>query len=222
MSRSNQFARTDRDICNALLSLMDQEPFEKITVGDIIEEAMINRSTFYLHFQDKYAVLERMESDYIGALTELLDDLRNSSSGLEAIDRVIGEYFVKNRRTLRRLMKIEDFEKQVRSLSRDYLKMIMPKASEVELDMFNSMAVSLLMYIMEHPGTEKNFSTMFYESYLHITTLFFRLDRIPDGEEALTKLIGEANMGTAETDFADSGSGKATKRKVQNGHKRNG
>ena len=44
MKRVNQFERTDRDITNALLSVMERKPFEKITVQDILKEAMINRS----------------------------------------------------------------------------------------------------------------------------------------------------------------------------------
>ncbi|MGN1023356.1 MAG: TetR family transcriptional regulator, partial [Lachnospiraceae bacterium] len=197
MSRSNQFARTDRDICNALLSLMDEKPFEKITVGDIIEETMINRSTFYLHFQDKYAVLEKLESDYIGAFTVLIGKLRESSEGLGAIDQVIGTYFMDNRRNLRRLMRIEDFERQIKKLIGDYLKTILPRATAVESEMFTAMTVSFLLYIMEHPGTEKSFSTMFYGSYLHLATMFFRLDRIPDGEKRLSALVAEANQSAA-------------------------
>lgn len=37
MKRTNQFERTDRDITNALLALMDKKTFEKITVQDILE-----------------------------------------------------------------------------------------------------------------------------------------------------------------------------------------
>ena len=42
---------------NALLTLMMAKPFEKITLTDICKLAMIPRSTFYRHFEDKYALL---------------------------------------------------------------------------------------------------------------------------------------------------------------------
>ena len=59
MKRIKQFERTDRDITNALLLLLEKNRFEKITVAQIIEEAGINRSTFYQHFSDKYEIVER-------------------------------------------------------------------------------------------------------------------------------------------------------------------
>lgn len=34
-------------------------PFEEITVREICERAMVHRSTFYMHYEDKYALLEQ-------------------------------------------------------------------------------------------------------------------------------------------------------------------
>ena len=44
MSRSLQYARTDRDITEAFLKLLQEEAFEKITGGDIIGEAMASHT----------------------------------------------------------------------------------------------------------------------------------------------------------------------------------
>lgn len=65
MKRIKQFERTDRDITNALLLLLEKNRFEKITVAQIIEEAGINRSTFYQHFSDKYEIVERLQAKYL-------------------------------------------------------------------------------------------------------------------------------------------------------------
>lgn len=37
---------------------------------DILDEAMINRSTFDLHLSDKYAILERLQEKYIAGMTD--------------------------------------------------------------------------------------------------------------------------------------------------------
>lgn len=63
--KTKQFERTDRDITNALLLLLEKNRFEKITVAQIIEEAGINRSTFYQHFSDKYEIVERLQAKYL-------------------------------------------------------------------------------------------------------------------------------------------------------------
>ncbi|MDD6214495.1 MAG: TetR/AcrR family transcriptional regulator [Firmicutes bacterium] len=49
--------RTYKLLSDALIKLMGQKPFEKITITDICNEAMIHRTTFYTHFDDKYALL---------------------------------------------------------------------------------------------------------------------------------------------------------------------
>ena len=97
MKRTNQFARTDRDIVNAFLTLLDQKSFEKITVADIIGEARINRSTFYQHFQDKYAILELLQETYARELGDLINSFTTSATffDLEKIDRIMKEYFAK-------------------------------------------------------------------------------------------------------------------------------
>jgi AcrR family transcriptional regulator len=51
MKRVNQFERTDRDITNALLKVMESKSLEKISVQDILDVAMVSRSTFYQHFR---------------------------------------------------------------------------------------------------------------------------------------------------------------------------
>ncbi len=52
--------RTRKALRQAFKTLMEQKPFEQITVLDIADEAMINRATFYAHFADKYDLLDYM------------------------------------------------------------------------------------------------------------------------------------------------------------------
>ena len=61
---------TREKIINALIHLMEEKSFEKISVLDIINNIHINRGTFYLHFFDKYNLLEQIEN-------EIFDDLNN-------------------------------------------------------------------------------------------------------------------------------------------------
>lgn len=45
---------TKRALAGTLRELMRQEPFGKISVGDICESCGMNRKSFYYHFRDKY------------------------------------------------------------------------------------------------------------------------------------------------------------------------
>ncbi len=52
--------RTRRDLTASMCTLMRQKSFSQITVQEITEKAIINRATFYAHFEDKYRLLEYM------------------------------------------------------------------------------------------------------------------------------------------------------------------
>ncbi len=64
--------RTHKLLSQALLSLLTEKSFEEIFVTDICERAMVHRTTFYKHFEDKYHLfdfcvenlLHNLETDY--------------------------------------------------------------------------------------------------------------------------------------------------------------
>lgn len=51
--------RTHKLLWEALMAELAERPFEEITVKDICERAMVHRTTFYKHYEDKYALLEQ-------------------------------------------------------------------------------------------------------------------------------------------------------------------
>jgi AcrR family transcriptional regulator len=51
--------RTRKLLWEALLAEMSARAFEDITVTDICDHAMVHRTTFYKHYEDKYALLEQ-------------------------------------------------------------------------------------------------------------------------------------------------------------------
>lgn len=53
----NKSSETKEILANTLFDLLERKPFPKISVSELCENSMIVRSTFYLHFQDKYELL---------------------------------------------------------------------------------------------------------------------------------------------------------------------
>src|SRR5712691_9444674 len=49
--------RTHMVLREALIALIEEKGFDAVTVADIAERAMVNRATFYRHYQDKYALV---------------------------------------------------------------------------------------------------------------------------------------------------------------------
>ena len=69
--------KTNKILFDALLKLMKKKNFEKIKISDICEEALINRSTFYAHYEDKYELLVALFEEQKISLLEKLEDNEN-------------------------------------------------------------------------------------------------------------------------------------------------
>lgn len=61
--------RTHKLLQKALLEAASEKGFAHVTVRDITERAMVNRATFYRHYEDKYDLL----AHYLEELSELID-----------------------------------------------------------------------------------------------------------------------------------------------------
>ena len=63
--------RTRKLLWEALMAEMSTRAFEEISVTDICERAMVHRTTFYKHYEDKYALLEQgMRQMYYALVAE--------------------------------------------------------------------------------------------------------------------------------------------------------
>ncbi len=65
--------RTNKFLWEALMSLLAERDFESITVSDICERAMVHRTTFYKHYEDKYGLLFNGIQDELNLLFEVHD-----------------------------------------------------------------------------------------------------------------------------------------------------
>lgn len=75
--------KTRNTLYDALLSLMKEKTFEEIKVSDICNKALINRSTFYAHYTDKYELLADCIQTLKKSLTEELEKNPNISNTKE-------------------------------------------------------------------------------------------------------------------------------------------
>lgn len=61
-------------ICEKLLEMIENTPFHRIKVIDLVNYANVSRSTFYLYFDSLYDVLQMIEDNYIHGLRNLNGD----------------------------------------------------------------------------------------------------------------------------------------------------
>ena len=89
--------KTKRDLRKALTELMERKEFDKITVCDICEEAMINRMTFYKHYMDKYDLLadvldfmsQQLKAEFADGKAKKLFDEDPSAFFSFAIEKIV-------------------------------------------------------------------------------------------------------------------------------------
>ncbi len=67
-------ARTKGVIRDALIGLIAEKGFDALTVNDIAARADINRGTFYLHYRDKYDLLEQTEAEIVQDIERIILD----------------------------------------------------------------------------------------------------------------------------------------------------
>ena len=69
---------TKEDIKEALIQLLSEEKFENISISKLCKRAGINRGTFYLHYEDKYQMIDSFKSEIISQLYIFLEKERES------------------------------------------------------------------------------------------------------------------------------------------------
>lgn len=91
-----KMTRTVRDFQNALLELLENHPFEHLTVDQICKAAMLHRSSFYRYFHDKYDLLEQ-------TLLNRIDSLVSDCNDEVEIIHVLMDYIGQHRNLIRNL-----------------------------------------------------------------------------------------------------------------------
>jgi AcrR family transcriptional regulator len=75
MKKDRRVLRTKTKIRDTFAKLIDQKGLDRVTVKDVTDHADINRGTFYLHYQDKYDLLEQSEDDLLEGIKRIAKDL---------------------------------------------------------------------------------------------------------------------------------------------------
>lgn len=70
--------KTRKALKQALVRLLNEKPFEKISVTDICKESNISRITFYTHYDHKYDLVQEIFNDYANVGRSLYKNKQDS------------------------------------------------------------------------------------------------------------------------------------------------
>ena len=89
--------KTHKYLFEALFSLMKEKPFDAITVTDICKKAMIHRTTFYHHFEDKYHLLRcaltTLQQKFLADIPPVSSETEPSAFYALVLDQIIDHLF---------------------------------------------------------------------------------------------------------------------------------
>ena len=121
--QSRRVVKTKKEIETAYLELLEQKPQGKITVKEVCERAMVNRTTFYKYYEDADFLGETVRKNMLETIEKLFRESipDAKADAFEFISRIIGTmYHDSCFRKLPVLMKEEKFEHQFGLLLNTY------------------------------------------------------------------------------------------------------
>lgn len=89
-----RIAKSQEAIKKAVVELMSKKNFDDMTIQDISDRANVNRGTIYLHYTDKFDILDKLIEEHINEMREMC----RSASELNWIDAtlIFCEHFERN------------------------------------------------------------------------------------------------------------------------------
>lgn len=102
-----KFFNTSKKMHNALFTLLENTPFDMITIKELCKQANINRSTFYGHYNSMIdllndAKIQVLNNFFVNFKQNLLEDSINNNNESNSIDNYIIPYlkFVKSNKVV--------------------------------------------------------------------------------------------------------------------------
>ncbi|WP_439426069.1 TetR/AcrR family transcriptional regulator [Oenococcus alcoholitolerans] len=153
--------KTDRNIKEAMIKMLQKKNFEKITVSDICAIALTSRSTFYLHYLDKYDLIEKIVEEQKKFFEEIFSQrIKGFISG--SFKKTISDFYndlYNNKETIMTLFKIDKIEYNLKNIYKNIIteqleKYFKEQKSGLPNDLLVSFGTSIIMdtlnWTLEH------------------------------------------------------------------------
>ncbi|MGM9550630.1 MAG: TetR-like C-terminal domain-containing protein [Clostridia bacterium] len=112
MKENRRTTMTKTLLKDSLLELLRDKPLPKITIKEICENADVNRSTFYLHYQDPFALCAEIENDSIEKINTCLAKVSVKDNSVEGLSEFLS--YMKANGELFKILMRPDFNNSFR------------------------------------------------------------------------------------------------------------
>ena len=99
--------RTEEQLQNTLLCLLEHKPLHKITVSELCRLCFCNRATFYDHYPDIFSLVDSLEVGIVDQLNQLMEYVAVDRPDSGAVSELFFEFLTEYKRPLRLLLRGE-------------------------------------------------------------------------------------------------------------------
>ncbi len=118
-AKDRRFIKTENIIQKSMIKLLCESDPEQLQIEDLVYEADINKSTFYLHYQSLDLLVSALEDELISGLTVSMNELGYNFSRFDFFGKIFS-YLKENQKLAKAVLnastyrfnaKVEDFGK---------------------------------------------------------------------------------------------------------------
>lgn len=91
-SVDRRVTRTRNALGDALIELMQEKPFEDVTVQQVLERAGVSRSTFYQHYSGKDDLFMSDVEEFFGMMASLLERKKERSNRVVPVAEMLAHF----------------------------------------------------------------------------------------------------------------------------------
>lgn len=187
MSEDLRIIKTKLRIKDTLLKLIDEKGFTTITINDICQRALISRSTFYYHYDDKFDLIEQIIQELLQPLEDKFSQKYGKGFRQDQLRDFLDDiflFYITNSSILQTLLKTplensKNFKQQFDQICQNYLHQLLEQNSstqelplELLTSLYASIVSSLMTWTIEHGHTKQltDFAYDLHQGYLTIIT----------------------------------------------------
>ena len=157
--------KSRKAIFDACVELVQEKDFQSITIHEIVMRADLNRGTFYLHFADKYDMMNSFENEMIEKMEQLIvkhlpdqsSDRLFIQSRYDTILEIL-KCFKENKKLLQLLLKSShnsSFQAKLRSklkhvITEEFLPKIHKSEVKIPIDLMSMIFTSCVLSMAEY------------------------------------------------------------------------
>ena len=169
MAQDIRVFKSKRDVETAVIQLILEEDFSKLTIQQICQKALVSRSTFYSHYLDKYDVVEQLVAKTITQLETIFSQKYQSQVSPENLKDYLADiyqFYQENASLLKALLKTPltgagNFEEAFSKLCQTYINHLAATTKDNDhlppqllAEIFTANVVTLMKWIIEHGPSE--------------------------------------------------------------------